>query len=88
MISGNVSRLDDEKCVRELWHFTLSNELTIRFHKYELIRFCVCNLADSETLELWKYPDLNNKSNIEQPAIPPWAIQDAKTLILTKIKLL
>lgn len=81
MISGNVSRISESECQRELWYFKLSDDLTLYFHKYELIR---CNPWDqnTETLAMWQYPDLTNKSNISQPEIPPWAIQDAKALIL------
>lgn len=86
MTNGNVSRISKSECQRELWHFKLSDDLTLHFHKYELLR---CNPWDqnAESLALWQYPDLTNKSTIPQPEIPPWAIQDAKALILSKIKI-
>ena len=84
-MNGNVVRT--EGLIREIWHFNLSNDLTIRFHKYELLKFHAGNCPDHERLELWKYPDLHNASNIGQPEVPAWAMNDAKTLILTKIKM-
>lgn len=86
MTNGNVSRISESECQRELWHFKLSDNLTLHFHKYELIRCNPFN-RDTETVSLWQYPDLTNKSTIPQPDIPSWAIQDAKALILSKIKI-
>ena len=85
MISGNVVRSDG--LFQELWHFTLSPDLTLFFHKYELLKFQYVEFPGHEWLKLWKYPDLKDESNISEPSVPPWAIQDAKTLILTKIKI-
>lgn len=84
-MNGNVVRW--EGLSQEIWHFNLSNDLTIRFHKYELIRFHSVNYPEHERLGLWKYPDLNHESNISQPELPTWAMNEAKTLILTKIKI-
>ena len=88
MITGNVTKdLGDDGRHHELWHFKMSDDLTLHFHKYELIHHCAFNLADVKTVSLWQYPDLTNKSTIQQPEIPTWAIQDAKSLILSKIKI-
>ena len=85
-MNGNVVRT--EGLIREIWHFRLTPDLTIHFHKYELLKFHHGNCPDHERLELWQYPDLTNLSNIPQPDhIPAWACQDAKTLILSKIKI-
>lgn len=84
-MNANVVRT--EGLTQEIWHFTLSENLTIRFHKFERIRFHAVNYPDFERLELWKYPDLHEASNVGQPEVPAWAMNEAKTLILTKIKI-
>ena len=83
-MQGQVARKSNENSL-EIWHFNLTADLSLRFHKYELWKTHE-GTAERTRKCLWVYPDLTGKSNIEQPPLPEWAIDEAKTNISTRIR--
>lgn len=83
-MQGQVARKPNDNSL-EIWHFNLTADLSLHFHKYELWKTHE-STAEHTRKFLWVYPDLTGKSNIEQPPLPAWAINEAKTNMLSRIR--
>lgn len=84
-MQGQVARKPNDNSL-EIWHFNLTGDLSLLFHKYELWKTHE-SAAEHSRKYLWKWPDITKKSNIAQPDVPAWAIAEAKTWFLTQIRI-
>lgn len=78
---------DPEDCLRqEEFVFTVAPDFTVSFVRYNVYQREAVDSAFVPGVELWQYPDLTNRSTIDQPTVPEWVLADARQLILLNLK--
>jgi hypothetical protein len=79
-----VARQPDEN-TREVWQLRFQPD-TLSFHPVRFELWQETAHGEPVSIGVWKYPDFKHESTLEEPELPDWAKQDAKTYIISQIQ--